>query len=132
MWNALMLLADGSGSTPDEGKGGAPGWSGLLPFLAIPILFWFLLMRPMRRQEAQRNALIGSLKKNDKVVTTSGLIGWVVSVAEKEDEVVVRLDDNVKVRMLKSAIAQNLSAQTPKTETGIQEKKTETGVQEKK
>lgn len=123
MLYALLIFAEQASDTPasdDKGGGGGPsGILSFLPLIAIGILFWLLLLRPMKRQQAQREALVSNLKKNDKVVTTSGLIGWIVSVADKEDEVVVRLDDNVKVRMIKSAIAQNLSQQ----EAAAQEKK---------
>ena len=48
-----------------------------------------------------------SIEKGDKVLTNGGIIGWVVSVSD--DDVVVRIADNVKVKMVKSGIAQNLT-----------------------
>jgi preprotein translocase subunit YajC len=84
----------------------------MLPFLlAMAFLFYFLMIRPMRRQEAQRKALASNIKKNDKVLTQSGIIGWVQNISDTDEEVVIRIEDNVKVRMLKSAIIQNLTAQ---------------------
>ncbi len=74
------------------------------------VLFYFLMIRaPQKKQEQERQALLKSLKKNDKVVTTAGILGTIVSVAEKENEVVVKVDDNVRLKMLKESIMRNLT-----------------------
>ena len=49
------------------------------------------------------------LKKNDKVLTSSGIYGTVTAISEKEDEITVKVDDNVRLRMTKESIARNLS-----------------------
>jgi len=67
-----------------------PGWFSLLPFAGIAVLFYFLMIAPMRRQEKQRQSLVASLKKNDKIINSGGIIGIVESVKEKENEVVLR------------------------------------------
>src|SRR4051794_39957492 len=102
MFLALILLA------ADEQPAPSP-WGMLLPLLPIAVLFYFLMLRPMRRQEAERQALVTNLQKNDKVITSAGIIGTVVSVRDKEDEVVVKVDDNVRLRMLKSSITRNVT-----------------------
>jgi len=101
-----LLLAEGEAA---QGQGGAPGWSLFVWFLPILFILYFVMIRPQRRQEQTQKALITGLKKNDKVQTIGGIIGTVVSVAEKEDEVVIRVDDNARLRMIKSSIARNLS-----------------------
>ena len=53
--------------------------------------------------------MLANLKKNDKVVTAGGIYGTVVSVAEKEDEVVVKVDENVRLRVTKGSITRNLT-----------------------
>ena len=53
--------------------------------------------------------MLTNLKKNDKVITTAGIYGTVISVAEKEDEVVVKVDDNTRLKMLKGAIMRNIT-----------------------
>ncbi|HXG11171.1 MAG TPA: preprotein translocase subunit YajC [Gemmataceae bacterium] len=108
MFETLLLLAqEGGNSTP----GGPPGILGnpliLLP--AIFVLFYFLMIRPMRRQEQQRQALIANTKKGDKVITHAGIIGTVVAIADKEDEITLKVDDNVRLKMLKSSIARNVT-----------------------
>jgi preprotein translocase subunit YajC len=77
----------------------------LVIMVPMIVLFYFLLIRPQRKQEAQRRAMIDSLKKNDRILTTGGLIGIVTNVID--DEITIRVDDarDVKVRVAKSAIS---------------------------
>ncbi len=49
------------------------------------------------------------MKKNDKVITHAGIYGKVIAVTEKEDEIVVEIDDKVRVKMVKNAILRNLT-----------------------
>jgi preprotein translocase subunit YajC len=106
-----LLIAEGEGAAQGQG-GGAPLWSSFIWFLPILFILYFVMIRPQRRQEQTQKALIAGLKKNDKVQTIGGIIGTVVSVAEKEDEVVIRVDDNSRLRMIKSSIARNLRQKT--------------------
>jgi preprotein translocase subunit YajC len=68
----------------------APWWSSMLPFLPMLLLLYLLLWAPSRRQEKQRQAMLATVKKNDKVINSGGIIGIVESVKEKENEVVLR------------------------------------------
>src|SRR4051794_551367 len=103
----LILLAQ------EGGKTAAPGGNPLemILFLFVPfVLLYFILLRPaQKRQEREKVAMASSLTKNDKVLTTAGIYGTVVSISDKEDEVVVRVDDNCRLRMLKASIMKNLS-----------------------
>jgi preprotein translocase subunit YajC len=122
--HSLLLLADGTapgGGTPQGGGDPFGGLGIMFPMILIFIVGYFLIMRPMRRQEADRKAMASNLKKNDKVLTAAGIYGTVVSFSETEDEVTVRVDDNTRLRMLKSSIVRNLSreeeAAKPKEQT---------------
>jgi preprotein translocase subunit YajC len=99
---AWLLLADGEQS-------GGQGWFMIMMLLPMVAVFYLFVIRPARKQEAQRQALVNGLKKNDKVLTNAGILGTVVSISEKEDEVIVRVDDNCKLRMIKSSINRNLT-----------------------
>jgi preprotein translocase subunit YajC len=78
--------------------------------LLLPVLFglfFFMVILPAQRKEKkQRALLLENLKKNDEVLTSSGIIGVVQNLRPEEDEVTVRIDDNCKVRMKKSSIVQ--------------------------
>ncbi len=113
----LTLLAE---DPPKAQPQAAPDILSFLPLLVIMVLGYFLLIRsPMKRQEAERNALMASLKKNDKVLTTGGIYGTIVAVSDKEDEVTVKVDDNVRLRMTKAAIMRKI--EEPKEETARSE-----------
>ena len=75
----------------------------LIPFVFIFIIFYFLLIRPQKKQESEHKKMLGALNKNDEIVTTGGIHGTIVNVKEKT--VVVRVDENVKIEMEKSAVA---------------------------
>lgn len=104
MLNLLSLFAEG-----DSPPRGAPFGTELIPLVGLFVLGYLFLIRPMRRQERDRQALLTSLKKGDKVITTSGIYGIVVAVSDKEDEMTVKVDDNVRLRMLKGTVQRNLT-----------------------
>jgi preprotein translocase subunit YajC len=111
----MLFVPQLMAEAPADPTQGQPGGSPLLTMLTIGMLFAFVylfLMRPpAKRQEQERKALLANLKKNDEVVTVSGIIGVVANVSDKEDEVTLKVDEssNVRMRVLKSSIARNLS-----------------------
>lgn len=85
--------------------------STLVMFGVIGVLFYYMLIRPQRREEAARQAMLSNLKKNDRVVTHSGIYGIVTSVRTDADEVTLKVDENsnTKIRMTLSSISKVLS-----------------------
>jgi preprotein translocase subunit YajC len=85
------------------------GLIGLLPFVLIFVIFYFLLIRPQQRKQRlaqqERDALLKALKPGDKVVTTSGIYGTIVAVRDKDDTVQLRIAQSVSVEAERSAIA---------------------------
>src|SRR5438046_3013184 len=78
--------------------------------LGLFFLFFFIVILPgQRRQEKERLAMIAAAEKNDRVLTNGGIYGTIVSISDKEDEMLVKVDDNVKLRMTRSSIARNLT-----------------------
>jgi preprotein translocase subunit YajC len=75
----------------------------LAPILIIFGIFYFLLLAPMRKRQKALEALVSNLKRGDRVVTNGGLLGEVAAVDDKI--VQLKIGDNVKVRVLRSAIA---------------------------
>lgn len=110
----VTLLADGEAD--GEGKGAAPGVPGigsmLMPMLLIVFVWYFLILRPQGRERKQRELQLTNLKRNDRVVTFSGIIGTITGFSDDNKEVTLRVDDNVKLRFLRSAI-QGPLAETP-------------------
>jgi preprotein translocase subunit YajC len=92
----LLLLFTPSGQ-------GGPGISAFVLQIGLFIaIFYFLLIRPQRRQAAQHKQLLESLQRGDQVVTSSGIVGEVVHI--KEDRVTIRSGE-AKFEILRSGIA---------------------------
>jgi preprotein translocase subunit YajC len=92
-------------------------WSTVVLLLPIFPLFYFLFIMPQQQQEKKRKAMIDGLKKNDKVVTTGGLYGTVISVDPKNDKVILRVDDErgVKLAFTKASVGRVLESSTDKS-----------------
>lgn len=85
------------------------------PILAIAFLFYFLLVRPQRREQSQRDVMIASLKKNDRVVTIGGIYGVITNIRREADEVTIKVDEatNTKLRVTLGAIARVVAEEPP-------------------
>jgi preprotein translocase subunit YajC len=86
-----------------QSSGALGALGGLIPMLLIFVIFYVVLMLPMQRQRKALRQMIENLKKGDRVVTSGGLYGDVVSV--DGPAVILRIADNVKVKVAKSAIS---------------------------
>lgn len=82
--------------------GAPPAWLQYLPFVAMGLIFWLLILRPQMKQQKEHKAKLGGLKKGDEVLTGGGLIGMVVKVDDNYAE--VEIAQGVKVKALKSTI----------------------------
>jgi preprotein translocase subunit YajC len=88
---------------PSEGGGAGGGMSLFLMFGLIIVVMYFFMIRPQQKREKQRQRMISELKKGDKVVTSSGILGTIWGL--KDNVVVLKVDDDVKMEFLKSAIS---------------------------
>lgn len=93
----LLAFAEGTPS------GGMALVQLLAPWLLIFVIFYLLLIAPMRKRQKALQQLLADLKRGDKVVTSGGLFGEVAAVDGAN--VVLKIADNVKVRIAKSAIS---------------------------
>ncbi|HLW97012.1 MAG TPA: preprotein translocase subunit YajC [Candidatus Acidoferrales bacterium] len=76
---------------------------GLLPILLIMVIFYVLLIMPAQRRQKKTSQMLAALKNGDKVITSGGVFGTIVGL---EDETIqLRIADQVKVKVLRSAIA---------------------------
>jgi preprotein translocase subunit YajC len=88
---------------------------GLAPMILIFVIFYVVLMLPMQRQRKALRQVIENLKKGDRVVTSGGVYGEVTAV--EPTWVMLRIADNVRVRVAKSAIS-GLEGEAEKSEKG--------------
>jgi len=92
-----------------QAEGGNP-MSFLFPFLLIIPMFWLLILRPQKREMMAKAEMLKNLKKNDHVITTSGIYGVVTNVRLEANEVTVRIDENAKLRLTLASIAKVVGA----------------------
>jgi preprotein translocase subunit YajC len=109
MLYALTLFAqaveDGKKAVEDAKKDEGPGaLVNFMPIILIVIVFYFLIFLPGRKEKQQRQSMISALKKNDKVITSGGVIGVVVNLKEGTEEVTIRSEDT-RLLILRSSIA---------------------------
>lgn len=94
------------------GGGGGGGFDAisLLPFVAIFVLFYFILIRPQRREQARRREMLTAVKKNDRVITSGGIYGVVTNVHREADELTIKVDEatNTKLRVTLSSVSRVL------------------------
>ena len=91
-------------SNPSGGaEGGGSLLVSLLPILAIFVIFYFILIRPQQKKQKDHKSMISKLSRGDKIVTNGGLYGKVVDV--KDHIIVMKISDDVKVELVKSAVA---------------------------
>lgn len=133
--HAVVLFQDGSqnASTPGEQTTGIPGGppdgptepqsspfggSFLVPMTVIAVIFWFLVIGPERKQRKKREAMLGEMKKGDKVMTTGGLYGSIVQI--QDDVVTLQVDEGVRLRFARSAIQGVVDAEPREAKRGAE------------
>jgi preprotein translocase subunit YajC len=95
------ILAQAQSAASQAVPGGGIG-SFFVPLIFIFIIMYFVMIRPQKKRQEQQQKLISSLKTGDRVVTNAGIHGLISNV--KENTVLVKVADNVKIEMDKSAI----------------------------
>jgi preprotein translocase subunit YajC len=115
MLTSFILFAqeNAKDAAPESGFGSLFS-NPMLPILAVMVIFFFLVILPaQRRQKRDQENLLANLKKNDEVVTTSGIIGIVANIKEGGNEVTLKIDDNARIRVLRTSIAQIVKKDEP-------------------
>ena len=85
----------------------AAGIGQFIPLILIFVIFYFFLIRPQQKKVKEHKAMVQSLKRGDKVVTSGGIIGRVERVMEN-DKAEIEISDNVKVEVIRSTGIQGL------------------------
>lgn len=110
-----ILLQDGT--APVQPAAASPLSNPLIPLLLVGVLFFFLLILPERKKQKQRQKMLDALQKGDRVMTSSGMYGTVVTTTN--EIVVLQVADNVRLRFSRSAIQSVLE---PGKDAALEEK----------
>ena len=86
-----------------QSSGGGMGMLGIAPIIFMFAIFYFLLILPQQRKQKKWQAMLGELKTGDRVVTSGGLRGSIMSI--KDDAIVLRVaPDNLKLEVTRASI----------------------------
>jgi preprotein translocase subunit YajC len=85
-------------------QGGAQAWTSLVPLVLLMVVFYFVLIRPQQKKAKQHAEMLKTVKPGDKVVTSGGVIGVVITVKDKGG-VTIRSADT-KLEVTRSAITE--------------------------
>lgn len=83
-----------------------------LPLILIFAIMYFLLIRPQQKKLKDHQAMVNAVRRGDQVITQGGIVGKVVKVRE-DGEVEVEIAEGVKVRVVKSTLANVVSKTEP-------------------
>lgn len=84
------------------GQGGGGVW-GLFPFIAMFVIFYFLLIRPQQKKTKEHRDMVSNLKKGDRIITSGGVHGRVTGVAETT--VTVEISEKVRIKVTRGSIS---------------------------
>lgn len=130
---ALIIFQDGTptpiASAPTSTQTVAPGTTGMaegattpaqdysftLPMLLIGVaIMWFMMINPERKNRKKRDAMLGELKKGDKILTAAGIYGTIIQI---QDQVVtLQIAEGVRIRLNRGSIQQLESDEAPAPE----------------
>jgi preprotein translocase subunit YajC len=86
---------------------------GIVPIIAIFAIFYLMLIMPQQRRQKKWQAMLGALKNGDKIVTTGGIRGTIISV--KDDAVQLRVPpDNLRIEVARSAVTSLINPEEAK------------------
>lgn len=101
MVETLYAMAGGQSS----GSGGGNAFLSFLPLILIILIMYLLILRPQAKKQRERQKLLESVKKGDEIVTIGGIHGKVVGTKNDDKILVIKVDDNVKIDIDRSAVA---------------------------
>lgn len=104
---AAALLADAA-TAPGDQPDFLRGLLNAAPIALIVLAAWVLLFRPEREKQRRQQELLTGLKKNDRVITSAGIVGTVTNVDRPNDRLTLRIDDTARLTVTLSSVARVL------------------------
>lgn len=108
-----MLISSAYAQAADAAPAGLDSQiMSFLPLVLIFVVFYFLLIRPQQKRMKQHKEMLSAIRRGDRVVTNGGIIGLVTKVVN-QDEMIVEIAENVRVRVMRSMIASVVAKTEP-------------------
>lgn len=105
--NAFAQAAEGAAKQPSI-------LESMLPIIMIVGVFYFLIIRPQSKKVKEHQALLSTVTKGDRIVTTGGIFGTIVKVDKDTNTILVEIAETVKIKIKQDAIAEIIK-DTPAT-----------------
>jgi len=107
-----MITSFFAQAQPAAPAGNLSGLTTMIWMAAMFVILYYVMIRPQARRQKEQQRLIAALKTGDRVVTAAGIHGMITNV--KDTTVTVKVADNVKIEMEKSAVSNVLNAEPAK------------------
>ena len=101
LFETIAMMTPQQPGTEQDPRAGMLNMLGM--FAILGVMLYFVMIRPQSKQRKEQENLLKNLKSGDKIVLSSGIFGIVTNVKEKS--LMVKIADNVKVEVLKSAVS---------------------------
>lgn len=99
MVETLYAMAGGQ-----SGAEGGNAFLSFLPLVLIILIMYLLILRPQAKKQKERQKMLDAVKKGDQVVTAGGLHGKVVATKDDDKVLIIKVDENVKLEVERTAI----------------------------
>ena len=96
-------------NVPDAPPSMESGLTSLVPMILIFVVFYFLLIRPQEKKKKAQESLVSGVKKGEEVLTNTGIYGVVSKINDSDNTIMLKIANDVEVKMLKSAIVDIVS-----------------------
>ncbi len=107
---AIPLMALIQAGAQKSSQGG--GLLGFLPFILIFLVLYFLMIRPQAKKQKEQQKMIQELKQGDEIVTIGGVHGTIAGIREKDNALIIKVADNTKLIIDRSAVGRKMAAQS--------------------
>ena len=91
-----------------QSSGAAGGFSlgGLIPFILIFVIFYFLLIRPQQKKVKEHKNMVQGLKRGDNIITAGGMVGKIVKAVDNSDEITVEISKGINVNIIRHMVSE--------------------------
>ncbi|AHX04757.1 preprotein translocase subunit YajC [Ehrlichia japonica] len=111
----MLFISEVFAATTAPAPGIGSSLAGLIPLVLIFCVFYFFIIRPQQKKIKEHNKLLDNIKKGDKVVISSGILGSVTKIDSTNGYFFVEVSEGVEIKVLKSSISEVLNKNNKST-----------------
>ncbi|KJV63391.1 MULTISPECIES: preprotein translocase subunit YajC [Ehrlichia] len=111
----MSFISEVFAATTAPASGIGSSIAGLIPLVLIFCVFYFFIIRPQQKKIKEHNKLLDNIKKGDKVVISSGILGSVAKIDSANGYLFVEISEGVEIKVLRSSISEVLNKNNKST-----------------